>query len=146
LNHPVHNHKNVNIKFHYYLLNAKYKCLKTFRVNWSSKNVSNRKTAIRVIREYQNQRKPVLRRYISNCQNTAHSVLVRSKHDYSTVSDAMNITAHKWRSNTGLFEMIVGVLTICHLVHQMQPHVISFYGVTSRIRFMFLLFPQVSRN
>jgi len=42
---------------------------------------------------------------------------------------------------TGLFEMIVGVLTTCHLVLQMQPHVISFYGVTSRIRFMFLLFP-----
>jgi len=34
----------------------------------------------------------------------------------------------------------------CHLVLQMQPHVISFYGVRSRIRFMFLLFPQVSRN
>ena len=33
-----------------------------------------------------------------------------------------------------------------HLVLQMQPHVISFYGVTSRIRFMFLLFPQLSRN
>ena len=33
-----------------------------------------------------------------------------------------------------------------HLVLQMQPHVISFYSVTSRIRFMFLLFPQVSRN
>ena len=48
--------------------------------------------------------------------------------------------------NAGLFEMIVGVLTTCHLVLQMQPHVISFYGVTSRIRFMFLLFPQVSRN
>jgi len=32
------------------------------------------------------------------------------------------------------------------LVLQMQPHVISFYGVTSRIRFMFLLFPQVFRN
>ena len=47
---------------------------------------------------------------------------------------------------TGLFEMIVGVLTTCHLVLQMQPHVISFYGFTSRIRFMFLLFPQVSRN
>jgi len=47
---------------------------------------------------------------------------------------------------TGLFEMIVGVLTTCHLVLQMQPLVISFYGVTSRIRFMFLLFPQVSRN
>jgi len=31
-----------------------------------------------------------------------------------------------------------------HLVLQMQPHVISLYGVTSRIRFMFLLFPQVS--
>ena len=33
-----------------------------------------------------------------------------------------------------------------HLVLRMQPHVIYFYGVTSRIRFMFLLFPQVSRN
>ena len=33
-----------------------------------------------------------------------------------------------------------------HLVLQMQPHVISFYGFTSRIRFMFLLFPQISRN
>jgi len=33
-----------------------------------------------------------------------------------------------------------------HLVLQMQPHVISSFGVTSRIRFMFLLFPQVSRN
>ena len=33
-----------------------------------------------------------------------------------------------------------------HLVLQMQPHVISFYGVTSRIKFMFLLFLQVSRN
>ena len=42
--------------------------------------------------------------------------------------------------------MIVGGLTTCHPVLQMQPHVISFYGVTSRIRFMFLLFPQVSRN
>jgi len=31
-----------------------------------------------------------------------------------------------------------------HLVLQMQPHVFSFYGVTSRIRFIFLLFPQVS--
>ena len=31
--------------------------------------------------------------------------------------------------------MRVGVLTNCHLVLQMQPHVISFYGVTSRIRF-----------
>ena len=48
--------------------------------------------------------------------------------------------------NTGLFEMIVGVLTNCHLVLQMQPHVISFYGVTSKIRIIFLLFPQVSRN
>ena len=48
--------------------------------------------------------------------------------------------------NSELFEMTVGVLTTCHLVLQMQPHVISFYGVTSRISFMFLLFPQVSRN
>ena len=100
-------------------------------------------------------------------------------------------------SNTGLFEMIVGVLTTCltkytwdrsictflfnrkhskfllhtyrcsiydpswfykhqpmmircyspgHLVLQMQPHTVYFNGVTSRIRFMCLLFPQVSRN
>jgi len=48
--------------------------------------------------------------------------------------------------NTELFEMIVGVLTTCHPVLQTQPHVISFYGVTSRIRFMLLLYPQVSRN
>jgi len=34
----------------------------------------------------------------------------------------------------------------CHLVLQMQPHMISSYGVTSRIRYLFLLFPQVSRN
>ena len=47
---------------------------------------------------------------------------------------------------TGLFEMIVGVLRTGHLVLQMQPHVISFYGITSRIRLKFLLFPQVSRN
>ena len=33
-----------------------------------------------------------------------------------------------------------------NLVLQMQPHVISFCGVTSRIRFKFLLFPQASRN
>ena len=42
--------------------------------------------------------------------------------------------------------MIVRVLTTCHLVLQTQPRVISLYGVTSRIRFMSLLFPQVSRN
>ena len=47
---------------------------------------------------------------------------------------------------TGLFEMIVGVLTTCHHVLQTQPHAISFCGITSRIRFMFLLFPQVSRK
>jgi len=42
--------------------------------------------------------------------------------------------------------MIVGVLTTCHLVLQIKPHVSSFYGVTSRIRFMSLLFPQVSQK
>jgi len=36
--------------------------------------------------------------------------------------------------------MIVGVI---HNTLHMQPHVISFYGVTSRIRFMFLLFPEL---
>jgi len=49
-------------------------------------------------------------------------------------------------THTGLFKMIVGVLTTCHLVLQMQSHVISFYGFTSTIRFLFLLFPQLSRN
>ena len=34
----------------------------------------------------------------------------------------------------------------CHLVLQMQSHAISFYGVRSRIRLMFLLFLQVYRN
>ena len=29
--------------------------------------------------------------------------------------------------------MIVGVLTTCHLVLQMQPHVTSFYGVTYQV-------------
>jgi len=33
-----------------------------------------------------------------------------------------------------------------NLILQMQPHVISVYGVKSRISFMFLLFPQVSQN
>ena len=47
---------------------------------------------------------------------------------------------------TGLFEMIVRSYSPGHLVLQMQPHVISFYGVTSKIRFPFHLFPQVSRN
>ena len=56
------------------------------------------------------------------------------------------IAIYKKATYTGLFEMVVGVLTTCHLVLQMQPYVIYFYGVTSRIRFMFLLFPQVSRN
>jgi len=39
--------------------------------------------------------------------------------------------------------MIVGIMGL-HL--QMQPYLISFYEVTSRIRFMLLLFPQVFRN
>ena len=37
----------------------------------------------------------------------------------------------------------------CEVIHntlQMQPHVVSFYRVTSRIGVMFLFFPQVSRN
>jgi len=42
------------------------------------------------------------------------------------------------RNNTGLLKVTVGVI---HDTHQMETHVISFYGVTSRIRFMFLLFP-----
>ena len=37
--------------------------------------------------------------------------------------------------------MIVGVLTTCHLVIQIQPYVIAFYGVKSKIRIMYFLFP-----
>ena len=48
-----------------------------------------------------------------------------------------------YSSNIGLLKMIVGVV---HNTIQMQPHTIAFYGVTSRMRFMFLLFPQVTRN
>ena len=67
-----------------------------------------------------------------------------ASHNDVSVNDGLHI--RRWSHNTVLFEMIVGVLTTCHLVLQTQPHVISFCGVTSRIRFMFLLFPQVSRN
>jgi len=73
-------------------------------------------------------------------------------HNYPTArlyilgAAATNVIYKTSTQSTGSFEMTVGVLTTCHLVLQMQPHVISFYGVMSRIRFMFLLFPQVSRN
>ena len=47
-----------------------------------------------------------------------------------------HVISSPWRSvccaqsvYTGLFEMIVGFLTTCHLVLQIQPNVISFYGV-----------------
>ena len=50
----------------------------------------------------------------------------------------------KYYRYTGLFEMIVRGFN--NLFLQMQPHVISCYVVISRIRFMFLLFQQVSRN
>jgi len=53
--------------------------------------------------------------------------------------------------NLNIIKSIISSTTIIwelalNLVLQMQPHVISLYGVTSRIRYMFLLFPQVSRN
>jgi len=54
-----------------------------------------------------------------------------------------SVRLHYEFNNTGLLKMINGVI---HSTLQMQPRVISFCGVTSRIRFMFLLFPQVSRN
>jgi len=64
----------------------------------------------------------------------------------AVVDDACSMQRRALCIYTGLFEMIVGVLTTCHLVLQMRPHVISLYAVTSRIRFMFLLLLQVSRN
>jgi len=50
--------------------------------------------------------------------------------------------------NTGLLKMIVGVITnrLATPFSRCNPMWFSFCGVTSRIRFMFLLFPQVSRN
>ena len=69
------------------------------------------------------------------------------EHNFVTAEMKISMTDRRW--NTGLFEMVVRVIrwySPDHLILQMQPHVISFYGVTSRIRFMFLLFPQVSRN
>jgi len=48
--------------------------------------------------------------------------------------------------STNINTMMIRCYSPGHLVLQMQPHVISFYGVTSRTRFMLLLFPQVSLN
>jgi len=58
---------------------------------------------------------------------------------------SLNFLNHKYRYviYTGLFKMIFGVI---HNTLQMQSHVISFYGVMSRIRFMFLPFPQVTEG
>ena len=41
---------------------------------------------------------------------------------------------------------VINLSYTIHLILHMQPRVISFHGVTSRIRFMFLLFQQLSRN
>jgi len=46
--------------------------------------------------------------------------------------------------STNINTMMIRCYSPGHLVLQMQ--MISIYGVTSRIRFMFLLFPQVSLN
>jgi len=74
-----------------------------------------------------------------------HSYFAITIHLYKLVVNSQQ--ENMFYPYTGLlFDMMVRVLTTCHLVLQMQPHVISFYGVTSRIRFMFLLFPQVSQN
>ena len=52
--------------------------------------------------------------------------------------------AHRNGRNTGLFEMIVGVLTTCHMQHTWDRSICIF--LFNRTSFMFLLFPQVSRN
>jgi len=41
-----------------------------------------------------------------------------------------------------MFVRVIRCYSPSHFVLQMQTHVISFCGVTSRIRFMFLLFPS----
>ena len=84
----------------------------------------------------------------SKCQDDyiIASMFYHPDMNYFKCDCCRHIILKKAQQNTGLFEMIVRVVTTCHLVLQMQPHVISFCGVTSRIRFMFFLFPQVSRN
>ena len=78
---------------------------------------------------------------------TEHKMfLIFSRIFYWNISHSKQKWERYDQNCTGLFEMIVGVLATCRHLLQMQHHVIYFYGVTSRIRFMFLLFPQVSRN
>jgi len=50
--------------------------------------------------------------------------------------------------NTGLFEMIVGVLTTCHTQYtrDRSMYLHRWIKIFSKFSFMFLLFPQVSRN
>jgi len=64
-------------------------------------------------------------------------------------AEIITCTVQEYMQILRVIKITVGMIrcySLGHLVLQMQPHEISFYGVTSRIRFMFLLFPQVSRN
>jgi len=63
-----------------------------------------------------------------------------------TLCDSTNINSIYRSDGSGVGPMMIRCYSPGHLVLQTQPHVISFYGVTWSIRFMFLLFPQVSRN
>ena len=60
-----------------------------------------------------------------------HRVIIVKK-KYYKIKSCVLIGTH-YMYYTELFEIIVGFLTTCHHVLQMQTHVISFYGVTSRI-------------
>ena len=58
-----------------------------------------------------------------------------------TLCDSTNINGIYRSDGSGVGPMMIRCYSPGHLVLQMQPHVISFLGVTSRIGFMFLLFP-----
>ena len=75
--------------------------------------------------------------------------VIQSQSGYVTVIRIQNLNAVKVKPVSIKYWLIRNNcrgFNNCHLILQMQSHVISFYGVTSRIGFMFLLFPQISRN
>ena len=86
--------------------------------------------------------------YSSEWHHTSHTHTHAHTHTHTHTNTLANTQVH--RSGTTKYRVIRNDcrgFNNCHLVLQMQPHVISFYGVTtSRIRFMLLLFPQVSLN
>jgi hypothetical protein len=88
----------------------------------------------------------------SACKNAAPKCII---HDVPNIflkggdregSWTLPVTKSMLQNETALHRVFKNECRGFNLVLQTQPHVISFYGVTSKIRFMFLFFPQVSRE